>query len=535
MPSVPPLPVMDLLRQPTPLFVAEAWRMVLGRDSDARGYGAALDRLDAGGSRRALLKRLALSEEAQLRGTPPAWTPSMLDSAWVDRSLRLIGAPRAALSSKRRQAQRLRRLPTLRSFQGRTAGHPPEPDPKSPGSPKRIAFFTIIARNYLPQARVLMRSVAARHPEVDRIVVVVDDDGQRQGDNFETLAAERLGIDSFDDMTVRYDVLELSTAVKPFVFRSLLRRPGLDHIVYLDPDIELFGRLDSALALLEAGAPIVLTPHTTAPVPGPGLPNDHSFLQCGVFNLGFIALRRGEASERWLGWWGEQLLTRSVVDFANNLFTDQRWCDLAPCYVDGLAVLRDPGFNVAYWNIEQRPLGRNADGHWTAGGSPLGFFHFSGFDPARPEQVSRHQTRLSDAVARELQPLLQHYSEGLRCSGWPEAGQTRYGHDHIDDEGRLGALLRRFYRMRWPLPQQQSRQALLKSLLEAAWPAAAGGLPPLVEFLHHSDAELRTAFDLGKPRDRAALWSWFLHTVVPRQELDTLFTPESLADARATP
>ena len=535
MPSVPPPPLMDLLRLPAPLFVAEAWRTVLGRDSDARGYRAALERLDAGGSRRALLKRLALSEEARSRALPTVWAPSVLDSAWVDRSLRLLRAPRAALTTRRRHTQRLRLLPRLRPLIGQAPERTPAPEPQAMASAGRVAFFTIIARNYLPQARVLMQSVAAQHPEAGRIVVVVDDDGQRPGDNFEILAAERLGIDSFDDMTVRYDVLELSTAIKPFVFRCLLRRPGLDRLVYLDPDTELFDRLDGALALLEAGAPIVLTPHATAPLPGPALPNDHSFLQCGVFNLGFMALRRDTASERWLAWWGEQLLTRSVVDFANNLFTDQRWCDLAPCYVDGLAVLRDPGFNVAYWNVEQRPLGRRADGRWTAGSSPLGFFHFSGFDPARPDQVSRHQTRLPDAVTRVLQPLLRHYSDGLRRFGWPEAGTTQYGHDRIDDEGHLGPLLRRFYRTRWPAPQPQSRPLLLKMLLEAAWPAADAGLPPLVKFLHDSDTELRVAFDLDKVRDQAALWSWFLHNVVPRQRLDTLFTPESLADARALP
>ena len=65
------------------------------------------------------------------------------------------------------------------------------------------------------------------------------------------------------------------------------------------------------------------------------------------------------------------------------MFTDQRWVDFVPSFFDHY-ILKDPGYNVAYWNLHGRA--RDAptaiDISWTA--SPLRFFHFSGFDSGSP-------------------------------------------------------------------------------------------------------------------------------------------------------
>ena len=51
-------------------------------------------------------------------------------------------------------------------------------------------------------------------------------------------------------------------------------------------------------------------------------------------------------------------------------------------------VVRDPGVNVGYRNLGERALERQGDSY-TVNGAPLRFFHFSGFDPARPYALSR--------------------------------------------------------------------------------------------------------------------------------------------------
>ena len=40
---------------------------------------------------------------------------------------------------------------------------------------------------------------------------------------------------------------------------------------------------------------------------------------------------------------------------SRNMFTDQRWVDFVPSLFDHL-ILKDPGCNVAYWNLHGREL-----------------------------------------------------------------------------------------------------------------------------------------------------------------------------------
>ena len=66
-----------------------------------------------------------------------------------------------------------------------------------------------------------------------------------------------------------------------------------------------------------------------------------------------------------------------------GLFTDQRWVDLAPAFFEGLKILRDPGYNVATWNLTHRTVAGSLESGLTVNGRPLCFFHFSGFDSGR--------------------------------------------------------------------------------------------------------------------------------------------------------
>lgn len=519
-----------------PRFVAEAWRQVLGREVDPAGFAGALRRLDEGGSRRALMVRLARSDEGLAMGATGTTWP--VQAAVFEHARRLVLRPWLSMTSAVKARRRIRYRPVLRPLSWEpVAGAPADLAESSPRvrSEAALAVFTIVAANYLSQARVLMASVARHHPEAARVVVVIGGSGQKIDDPFECLDAASLHIENFADMTVRYGVLELATAVKPFAFRALFDRASTHQVVYLDPDIELYGRLDAALGLLQAGAPIVLTPHATEPLPGPGLPDDHTLLRSGVFNLGFMAARRDRRTADWLTWWADRLKVHCLVDFAANLFTDQRWCDLAPCMVEGLAILRDPGCNVAYWNLEHRPLARDQDGQWRAAGWPLVFFHFSGFDPERPTELSRHQTRLSAGLISSVAPLLRDYAGRLQQMGWASTAREPYSFDAVDATGRIGPLLRRFYRWRWPQAQAGDRHTLLERLLHQAWIAPPGDLPPLLRFLHASDPELRGAFDASRESDRGRLMSWFVHRVVPAEGLDTLFVTASLTVARSTP
>src|SRR5437763_8837281 len=105
------------------------------------------------------------------------------------------------------------------------------------------AIFTVIAKNYLAQARVLMGSAALHHPEWRRFVILADRvDGyfDPAAENFELLLSEDLALPHCRWFHFKYSLMELSTAVKPYAFEHLFEAKGFERVVYLDPDIKIY-------------------------------------------------------------------------------------------------------------------------------------------------------------------------------------------------------------------------------------------------------------------------------------------------------
>ena len=154
---------------------------------------------------------------------------------------------------------------------------------------------TIIAKNYVAYARVLARSFREQHPDARCFALVIDDtEGYLDASEepFELVTPEQLRLEGFEQMAARYDVLELSTAVKPWLLRHLLHDRGLEKIAYLDPDIQVCSSLAEIDALLDDHE-IALIPHLTEPIPNDGRkPSETDILIAGAYNLGFVALAR---------------------------------------------------------------------------------------------------------------------------------------------------------------------------------------------------------------------------------------------------
>lgn len=305
---------------------------------------------------------------------------------------------------------------------------------------------TIIAKNYVAHARVLAESFKETNPDGHCAVLVVDDaEGflDPEAEPFELLTIDQIGLPDPERMAASYSVLELSTAVKPWLLRTLLDRPGADSIAYLDPDIKVFASLDEIERRAQEHG-VVLTPHFTEPLPrDDGKPSEEDILVAGTYNLGFIGMAAGKTTGDLLDWWSERLEYHCIVDPERGRFVDQRWIDLAPGLWPGIDVLRDPGFNVAYWNLPTRRLEVSAEGGYRVNGSPLKFFHFSGFNPQRPEQLSKHQTRIDLTANPVLAQICQEYGEALlergfeEATGWPYGWAKMANGITIDDSVRL--------------------------------------------------------------------------------------------------
>lgn len=382
-----------------------------------------------------------------------------------------------------------------------------------------IGVFTIASKNYIAYARTLLESVEKHHPECRRYLCLADKvDGyfNPSEEKFHVVQADELDIDSFHDMTMRYDIMEFNTAIKPFMIEWLFKHTDLDVVIYLDPDIQLFSRFDILLDEFRSGASAVLTPHITEPVEDGLNPNDYHMLQSGVFNLGFIALQRCDEALRFVQWWGRRLKTQCASDISNNLFTDQRWCDLAPCFIDRLTVLKNPGFNVAYWNLAQRNLSKNEAGEWLVNGHPLVFFHFSGVNADQRELVSKHQNRFNWEDIASCQPLFEAYLDSLVRHGWNLCKNWPYAYSFVDESFKIPSVVRQLFREKEPQPKSFECDGISLYLINMCNGLAQDipqhpdvAITALMLFVYRMRPDLQSVFNLSSVDGQVGFAHWF--------------------------
>ena len=263
-----------------------------------------------------------------------------------------------------------------------------------------VAFVTIIAGNYAAYASALMASVAAHESAADRFVLVVDSTvTEIPGASVISPNDLGLGDSEIQRLTSIYDVMEYCTSLKASTLLHLLS--SYEEVVFLDPDVVLFASLTSR-PMWQVDWTVALTPHRLTPPPKDGLVPDEELIQrYGVWNLGFMAVRRG--GEPVLEWWHERLKWWSLKSPSSSVYTDQRWMDLAPSYFD-IFVMRDPTMNVAPWNIDERDL-QEVNARWCVGTQPLTFAHFSGIRATVDQDVLGPYARVNDDPGRAQQFL----------------------------------------------------------------------------------------------------------------------------------
>ena len=228
-----------------------------------------------------------------------------------------------------------------------------------------FAACTIASNNYLAYAKVWAESMRRHHPEAALYACIVDRPDTNVAYSelpFETIFVQQLGIPVFENFAFRYDILELNTAVKPYLLSYLRDRLGHRRAFYFDPDIWVASPMPELVEALERH-PIVLTPHIAEPLDDDERPQERLLRMAGIYNLGFVGFRLDSSTEKFLAWWSERLYRHCLNDLQQGLFVDQAWMDFAPAFVDRVGILRDPRYNVAYWNLPHRQLSCQ-DGQW---------------------------------------------------------------------------------------------------------------------------------------------------------------------------
>ena len=307
--------------------------------------------------------------------------------------------------------------------------------------------YTSVAANYLPKARVLAESIKTFHPDWIIHLVLCDKSPEwlsTEGEPFDRLLTlEDLQIPDLTAWKFKHDLVELSTAAKGFALQNILNLPDCAEVFYFDPDVVVLSSL-APLVYEFKSASLLLTPHLTEPenTQEAIVDNELSALQHGIYNLGFIGVKNSDEGRRFASWWRDRLQEFCYDNIPGGLFTDQRWADLIPAYFPDHKVLRDPGYNVATWNLTHRNVaGSLRDGLWV-NGKPLVFFHFSGFDSGAQQRMLNKYGSAMPALFE----LRDWYQAACEHHGQEQLSQAPWSYDSFENGEPILPAHRRRYR-----------------------------------------------------------------------------------------
>jgi hypothetical protein len=298
--------------------------------------------------------------------------------------------------------------------------------------PPMPVVLTICSANYLAHAKVLGDSVTRHNPGYRFVIGLADRLSSTLASSFwqphELVSVEDIGIEGIGEMVQKYDVVEFNTAVKPFFIDFLYRRPDVDQVIYLDPDILVFSSFTPLSERLRS-CNLIVTPHScTFDNSRENIYYETGMLSTGVYNLGFLGTSRNEATFSFLKWWQHRLREYCYYTPGTGIFVDQLWVTLASLYFPGVFVEKHPGYNMSYWNSFERIISQRNDQYFVNNDHPLVFYHFSSFDPEKPGEITKRAKSMTKPLTErpDLAPLYSSYSRLLVEAGYAKAKTLSY-------------------------------------------------------------------------------------------------------------
>jgi len=322
--------------------------------------------------------------------------------------------------------------------------------------------FTICAKNYIGLAKILEQSLKLYDPDIDFKIIIAD---EIQETNLipenAFIAKNILPINStlWQEMTFKYNLTEFCTAIKPFSFKYLFDKFKYEKIIYLDPDILVYSSINDIINKLD-NYNIILTPHiVNFYFKYTGELEEKSYLNSGVFNLGFLALHDGKETNKFLSWWSERLIKFCYNEILDAYFTDQKWMDLIPCFFDSekLFICRHPGYNIAPWNFFEREIFiengeyrvRERNKYNNQHSFPIIFVHYSGFNYMQLLSGNVHHKNInSDFNYSDIQLLFEYYQKYLiqNKEYFEKYISLNYDYNYFDNNKPILMFHRRLFR-----------------------------------------------------------------------------------------
>src|SRR5574344_427865 len=311
-----------------------------------------------------------------------------------------------------------------------------------------MIVYTSICMNYLPKALTLGKSLKETNKNIKFYIILLEREIPKNWPSYannyvdKVILAKDLGFNDFDKFIFKHSIVEASTSVKGKALVYLLENES-NKVVYIDPDIKVYNSLEPLSKMLDT-KDIILTPHLTIPENNETdiQNNELCALQHGVYNLGFVAVKNGKEGMKFANWWNDRLQLYCYDDIPRGIFTDQRWCDLAPAYFDVL-ILKNPGYNMAPWNLSTRTITLKKDKILVNSEFELVFFHYSGFDSGANQTVFDYYV---PDKSNPIYKLRDEYISEMNSFGQSDYGQYQWTYDTYFDGTKIDKKVRIKYR-----------------------------------------------------------------------------------------
>jgi hypothetical protein len=314
-------------------------------------------------------------------------------------------------------------------------------------SNKLVSLFTVCNVAYLNKAMALAESTYKfNNIKVDIFLFDRKRDLNVNYDICNIWWVEDLDIPNFNNLAFKYSVIELTTSLKPYISLYLLSK-NFEKVIFLDPDIMVFNSIQSILIELENN-PVIITPHYIYPKIN-GMSDDNRLMKFGCYNLGFFAVSASKEALEFLSWWSDRCLQNAFDDVQYGIFTDQKWVNIAQCFFPFIYVSYNPGYNVAYWNLDERHITVNTNSEYFINESfQLVFFHFSSFDsssdsssPANLSKLPFYMGKNDDSIITDILLLYKNtLNKYISVSS-----DTCYSFDYMSNGNYISPTLRRAY------------------------------------------------------------------------------------------
>jgi hypothetical protein len=247
-----------------------------------------------------------------------------------------------------------------------------------------MLFCTSVCLNYLSKTKVLAKSLKKHMPQSKLVVCLLEKSLPshliEDTDFDEIVLAKDLGCANYETILFKYNQYEAACACKGQLLTYVYKKYKNEQFFsYIDSDIQVFTPFEEVFSAFKTHS-IVFTPHyNESPKNTDTIWGENAeilILRVGIINGGFIGIKRSKEAEDFLDWWSARLKNYAFNDANEGLFTDQRWLTAALILFEKIYVLKHDGYNIAFWNINQRSITMD-NGKYFSNNAPFRFFHFS--------------------------------------------------------------------------------------------------------------------------------------------------------------